>query len=195
MTAKILTCIAMFCATVAQAGVIAPIFNVAPAGLVGGNRQWAVTITPDASLFSNNPPNGTGGSVAAEFGFMVGPGSLINVVKDSTNFPQNNPGTAIPGYPTGSGVQIAGNKAIANLGSDFFTTATPKLMVTITTLGSGFTTIDWLGAYSGKGRIAQAGQNFDLYSGSISVPEPTTSAFALLLATAILVIRRRRLVA
>jgi hypothetical protein len=177
MSAMKLVCFVLLGALFAPAAHAAPIFSVTPGGLSGGNRQWNVTISPDASLFGGSPP---GGSIAVEMAFSISPGSLLSIVKNATNFPSDIPGTAIAGYPTGPGVQMSGNKAVAFLGSDFFTTATPKQFVTIATAGSGLTTLNWLGAYSGKGRIAQAGQNFDLYSGSVSVPEPASCVLATL---------------
>jgi hypothetical protein len=198
MSVKHLVALALLGALIAPAVQASPIFSVSPIGLVGGNRQWNVAVTPDASLFSGSPPHG---SVGVEMGFSISPGSLVSVVKNATNFPNDNPGTPLgPGYPpntktTNFGVQILGNNAVANLGSDLFTTATPQQFVTITTLGSGPTTISWLGAYSGDGRIAQAGQNFDLYKGVVSVPEPASVVLAILSLTTSLAFARRRLIA
>lgn len=141
------------------------------------NWQWVVSVTPDGALFVDNPPNGVGGSVATELGFTASGGSnLVSITKNGTNFPNDNPGTAIAGFPTGNGVQMSGNNAIANLGSDYFIDATAKQTVIITTVGpSGNlvggntdTTLSWLGAYGGNARIAQGGQNFDTFVGSIT---------------------------
>jgi hypothetical protein len=134
----------------------APGFTVTPGGIVGGNRQWLVSVTPDAALCTHQgPPNGTSGSLATEIGFKIAPGNLLSITKNATNFPNDNSGNAIgAGYPTGPGATMLGNKVVAFLGSDFFTTATPKELVTIVTAGSGPTTLSWLGACSFKGRIS-----------------------------------------
>src|SRR6478672_108652 len=77
------------------------------------------------------------------------------------------------------------NEIFSAMGTGILPTATPVPFLRIVALGSGnggpaSSTIQWLGAYSGKGRIAQLvggvnSQNFDIYSGSLTqgVPEPT----------------------
>lgn len=151
-----------------------------------GNWQWAVSVSPDATLFTNSGPSGTppntlGGSVAVELGFTAATvnGNLVGVTKNATNFPSDNPGTPIgAGFPvntntTATGVQILGNNASVNLGSTFFTAGTPQQVAIITTkgpssTGSLSTNLSWSGAYSGNGRIAQAGVNNDTFSGSLT---------------------------
>jgi hypothetical protein len=179
------------CALAAQAAQASPILTVNSGSIVAGNRQWLVSITPDASLFSGSPP---GGSIATEVGFTVGPGSLVSGIKNATNFPLDNPGNSPFPAPINGvqfGVVSSGNNLFAALGSNIFTSATPQQFLTITTLGSGPTKISWLGAYVGNGRIAQGGQNFDTYSGMVSVPEPTSN-MSLMIGTTLLVFGRRR---
>jgi hypothetical protein len=194
-TKKVL--LALLCCALTAHGAMAsgPTMSVTPSGIVGGNRQWLVNITPDAALFSNNPPNGVGGSLAAELGFTIGPGTLLGVVKNATNWPFDNPGNSPFGPPI-NGVQfgevMSGNNSFTALGSNYFTTSAPESFVTITTAGTGLTTVSWLGAYSGKGRIAQGGVNFDVFSGSVSVPEPASASLAILGLTATFLFARRR---
>src|SRR5437868_6928910 len=75
------------------------------------------------------------------------------------------------------------NEIFSALGSGSIPTATPVPYLRIVALGPGnggpsSSTIQWLGAYSGNGRIAQntitSAQSFDIYSGSATqgVPEP-----------------------
>jgi hypothetical protein len=205
MPIKSLTLLTFCCALAAQVCQSAPQLTITPGGIFAGNRQWLVSVIPDAALYANSGPSGTppntdGGSVATEIGFSVSLSNLVSVTKNVTNFPNDNPGTPIgAGFPTNTsttnvGVQILGNNAVANLGSAFLTAAIPYQMVTITTHGSGPTKLSWFGAFSGKGRIAQGGVNFDLYSGSVSVPEPAGIALAAIGLTGALVFRRRGIV-
>jgi len=188
MVAKFLVSIALLCALVAQAAQAAPVLTVTPGGLVAGNRQWDVSITPDAALFSNTgpsgiPPNTVGGSLATELAFVVNTGNLVSVVANAVNWPSPNPGSNPFTNTVTIGTYQAGNNSFTAYGSDFFTSATPHQYLTITTLGSGLTTLSYGTAASGnstKGNIiAQAGQTFR-YTGVVSIPEPTTCAMALL---------------
>jgi hypothetical protein len=152
-----------------------------------GNWQWVVSVTPDATLFAAQGAQGTGGSVATELGFTASGAALQSVTKNGTNFPNDDPGASLgAGFPTNTattalGVQTLGNNAAVNLGSDFFTTATAKQAVIITTAGpstsgSLSSTLTWLGAYgtgSNKGRLAQGagnpgGGNFDTFAGALT---------------------------
>jgi hypothetical protein len=144
-----------------------------PVLTAAGDWQWVVSVTPDAALFADNPPNGVGGSVAVELAIEATGSSLVSVTKNATNFPNDNPGTAVATYPTGLGVQVAGNKAVAALGSTYFTTGGAKEMLTIvtdgpSTTGSLTSGISLLGAYAGGYRLAQDGTNFDIAASSIS---------------------------
>lgn len=81
------------------------------------------------------------------------------------------------------------NEIFAALGSIPFTTPGPKPVLRIVVPGPGegylASTIQWLGAYNGNGRISQlvgiSGQNFDIYSGTATqfVPEPTSALLML----------------
>jgi hypothetical protein len=148
------------------------------------NWQWVVSVTPDGNLFADNPPNGVGGSVATELGFTASGGSdLVSVAKNATNFPNDDPGAAIAGFPAGPGAMMSGNNAVAFLGSTYFpvvglvTDPQPaQELVIIKTVGpfgnlvGGLTdtTLAWSGAYTGMGRIAQKGTNFDTFAGSVT---------------------------
>src|SRR5262249_7779640 len=140
-----------FCgAILTQTADAAPIFTVSPGPIEAGNRQWSVYVAPDASLFYvsgpiDTPPNTLGGIVAIEVGFSVTKGNLVNVIRNTIDFPNDIPGTQIPGFPPSLGLTVSGNKIAAHIGSDFLTSATPYKLLTITTLGSGPTTLSWLG--------------------------------------------------
>lgn len=185
MTVKSLSCLALLCALGAQSSQGAPILSVYPIGLNGGNREWFVDITPDPALFVNSgpmgmPPNTDGGSLAVEIGFSIdAPVSLVTAMIDNMSlWPAENFGNSpFPfGEAPADGLTIQGNQLFIAQGSEFLTATSSPHFLKIVTAGVGPTTIQWLGAYGGNGRIAQAGTNFDLYSGSASVPEPASCA-------------------
>jgi len=196
MSRNLLACLALCCAFVAQVSFAAPLVNVAPVGIVGGNRDWLVTIAPDPALFSNNPPNGVGGSLAVELAFSIDdPTDLLSVaIADPSAWPNANPGNNpyTGGITNGIYIDLLNDRSFAAYGSTYLTSEAPTEFLKITTAGTGPTTVNWLGAYGGKGRIAQAGQNFDLYVGSVTVPEPATALLAVACAAAIGLVRRRK---
>jgi hypothetical protein len=179
-----------------------PQFTMVPTGVVGGNRQWSVYVTPDPSLFSvsgpiDTPPNTLGGIIAVEMGFTVGVGSLVSVTQNTSNSPNSVPGTSPFPPPINStqfGLVSSGNNIFGSLGTDFATTATPLQMLTITTAGSGLTTLNWLDTFNGKGRLAQGDHNFPNFAGSLTVPEPASELLASLGALAFITWRRKGLV-
>lgn len=197
MSVKKLACIALLCALVAQSSQAAPTMSVVPTGINAGNREWLVSISPDASLFSNNPPNGVGGSLAVELAFTINdPTELLSVViADPASWPADNPGTSpwTGAFCCGTQLDLVNDRAFTAYGSTYFTSGTPKQFLKITTAGTGATTVNWLGSFNGFGRISQAGQNFDIYKGTVSVvPEPASIALLALAALAITVVGRKR---
>ena len=149
--------------------------------------QWAVHVIPDPGLFTNpadDPDRGTGGSIALEIGFRVLGSNLTGVSTNIANFGFANPGNVIFGWetltpevnfkPLGVQQNPATNEVFAALGSQFFTTSTPKELLIFTTQGTQNTTIQWLGSYGGVGRLAQAGVNFDTAAGTV-MSGPTLS--------------------
>ena len=200
MTIHRLACIALLCALVAHSSQAAPTMSVYPTGLNGGNREWFVDIAPDVSLFANSgpmgvPPNTVGGSLAVEIGFSIdAPVSLVTaMIADIGLWPFENYGESP--FPFGEfpadGLTVQGNQLFVAQGSTFLTATSSNHFLKITTAGSGPTTIHWLGAYGGNGRIAQGGENFDLYSGSASVPEPVSCVLMVVALTAALAFGRR----
>jgi hypothetical protein len=137
-----------------------------------GNWVWAVNASPDATLFTGSPAQG---SVAIEIG-AASDRTLVSAGKNAVNFPNDNPGTPIgAGFPTltnttALGVQVLGNNTAINLGSDLFTAGGAKEAARIHVQGptnvAGSTTLTLSGAYSGNGRIAQAGVNNDTVTGA-----------------------------
>lgn len=200
MPVKRMACFALLCALVAHTSQAAPILSVYPIGISGGNRDWFVDIIPDPALFVNSgpmgvPPNTIGGSLAVEIGFSIdAPVSLVTAMIDNVFlWPAENFGNSpFPfGEAPADGLTIQGNQLFIAQGSDFLTATTSTHFLKIQTAGSGPTTIHWLGAYGGNGRIAQGGLNFDLYVGSASVPEPASCALMAIAFTAIMAAGRR----
>jgi hypothetical protein len=195
MSAKKVVFLALCCALAVQTVQAAPILTVTPGGLSGGNRLWAVNIAPDPSLFS-----GGGGSLAAELAFSIDdPVDLLSVaIADPAAWPNANPGNnPFTGTVTfGTYIDLVGDRTFNAYGSTFFTSSAPSHFLTITTAGSGATTLRFGVAASGNpvngARIAQAGQNFDGYTGVASVPEPSTIVLTLTSMMTLLVFRRQR---
>lgn len=192
MSRNCLTCLALLCALGAQPAFAAPILTVTPGPLSGGNRPWYVDITPDGSLFSNNPPNGVGGSMAVELAFAVDVAELLNVNVNSAAWdlenPANNPFTGT--VTEGLWLDTIGDRAFGAFGSVYFTSATPQRLFTINTSAELSAAVRYGTAASGSAtlgaRIAQAGQNFDGYTGTAVVPEPATALLALVCAASTL---------
>ena len=173
----------------------APVLTISGGGLQGGNWVWNVSISPDLTLASSTP-------LAEEIGFRLTSSPLLSATNiNPAEFNPANPGKIIFGWetldptannnPVGLQVNLATSEIFSAFGTIDFTTPGPKPFLQILARGpnnggSASSTIEWLGAYGGKGRIAQAtGQttaaNFDLYSGiSTQVPEPTSVSILVL---------------
>jgi hypothetical protein len=155
----------------ASVATAAPTLSVVDGGLLSGNRQWIVRITPDAALIANGH-----GGVATELGIEITGSTLLGATKNAVQWPYDLPGITPPTYPSlppGGGMAISGNKLFASFGNDLFNAATPVQLMQISTLGSGSTTLLW-GEYTVpnrvKGiRIAQGGQLFDGQFGSLTI--------------------------
>ncbi|HEX3600771.1 MAG TPA: PEP-CTERM sorting domain-containing protein [Lacipirellulaceae bacterium] len=178
-------------AAAAPIGNAAPILNVVPGGLQGGNWVWDVSVTPDLLIASDTP-------MAVELGFRLTASSLISAVDiNPSQWDTPNPGNFIFGWetpdpsannkPVGLQTNLTTSEIFAAYGSIDFTTPGAKPFLQIVAKGpsnggSTSSTIQWLGAYAvGQGRIAQtvgsfAATNFDIYSGTATqqVPEPAS---------------------
>ena len=108
--------------------------------------------------------------------------------------PGGHPTTIVPGTT---------NEIFAAMGSIDISTPGPVPFLRIVAAGPGTggplsSTIQWLGAYSGNGRIAQIvgtnGQNFDIFAGSATqaVPEPVSAILMAGSAIGMFAIGRRR---
>lgn len=202
----------------------APVLNVTPGGLQGGNWVWDVSVTPDLTLTGGNTP------LAVELGFRLSSDPLVSVTNVNPSvFDTNNPGVTIFGwettfgFPFPEGLEVTCTSCTANnpatfgghaaavvagtaneiftaLGSIDIATPGPQALLKIIAKGPAnggpsSSTIEWLGAYSGKGRIAQisgaSATNFDIYSGTATqVPEPVGCSL-MLIGSAIALLRNR----
>jgi len=194
------------CRSLALLGILSsPVFAVPPGpelsviqgGVQANNWVWEIDITPDLVLAQGSTP------VAVELGFrLTGAPLLSAAIINPTQFPRANPGRAIfgwetpgvgtNGHPDGLQVNTSTDEIFVAYGSVSFTTPGPKPFLEIIAEGpSGgtnlSTSIQWLGAYNGKGRIAQItnrnplmAANFDLYAGFDTqvIPEPASLALA-----------------
>jgi hypothetical protein len=174
MSWKILVSAGLLCIVASPVFAVGPTASSKLLGLdVNGNWVWSVSVTPDASLFSSQPPNGTGGSVAIEVG-ATSSKTLVSAAANTTNFPNNNPGTSpfaapINGTQTGVVTNIPTNQVFAGLGSTFFTAAGAEEAFRVHAAGPTSTaltaSLTLSGAYTGNGRLAQAGTNYDVATG------------------------------
>lgn len=179
------TVIAIALCALAPPATAAPVLDVTPGGLQGGNWVWDVSVTPDLVLAGGSTP------IAVELGFRLSGDPLVNVTNVSpSSFDTNNPGKVIFGWETSYGVPAfpegieancasctvtntasfgghaatvvpgSTNEIFAALGSVDFNTPGAKSMLRITARGPSnggptSSTIQWLGAYALQGRIAQ----------------------------------------
>jgi hypothetical protein len=156
---------------------------------LSGNWVWNVQIAP------SDPIPGTSSPLAAEIGFRESSNrELLNATRLNQvgNFDTENPGTEIFGWecdvaadcpvatngkPSGLKTNVATDEVFSALGSVDFATTGPKDYIQIVAQGpttaSLSTTVQWLGAYGGNGRVAEnnpAGPpptiNHDTYVGS-----------------------------
>jgi hypothetical protein len=175
MSWKSLVITGLLC-VVASPALAAPTATAKVLGLdTAGNWVWSVTVTPDATLFSDNPPNGVGGSIALEIGATASNRNLVSAGANATNFPANNKGVAPAAWTfwttTDEGVEanVATNQVFAALGSTYFTTGGEKEAFRVhtqrPTTTALTTTLTLSGNYSGNGRLAQDGLNSDTVTG------------------------------
>jgi hypothetical protein len=187
----------------------APSLSVVPQGLQDGNWVWTVELEPDFILSPIGSP------LAFELGFRATGAPLLSAtITNPSQFNDSNPGNVIFGWealtilggsgncgsgilgscPVGFQVNTDEDEIFAAYGSIDFAAPGPRQFLQIVTQGPAnggapFSTIEWLGAYGGKGRIAQLtpngpfiSTNFDIYAGSATqiVPEPTSGALVVL---------------
>ncbi len=176
MSWKSIVITGLFC-VVASPVLAAPAASAKVLGLdTAGKWVWQVNVTPDAALFVDNPPNGVGGSVALEIAATASNRNLISAAPNLTNFPNLNPGTAVPGFAfwtaadLGVEANVATNQLVAALGSTYFTTGGAKEAFLVhterPTTAALTTTLTLSGAYTGNGRLAQSGINNDIVTGA-----------------------------
>jgi hypothetical protein len=148
-----------------------------------GSQLLSVTNINPGEFYASNP-----GTIIFgwETTYVEGNGKPIGLEVNCTGCSAVNPTTL--GGPSTTIVPGNANEIFAAIGSDIFTTPGPKPFLQIVAQGpdnggGSSSTLEWLGAYGGKGRIAQAttgippSQNFDLYAGTATqVPEPASAA-------------------
>jgi hypothetical protein len=204
-----------------------PILSVQPLGLQGGNWVWQVNITPDLVLaggptalglelgFRLNDPLVSVTNMTPSVFDTNNPGHPIfgwEAAYGSPAFPEgieakcaacSVTNAAIFGGHASTVVSGATNEVFSAMGSGIIATpgAVPFLKIVAAgpiNGGPATSTLQWLGAYNGNGRIAQfAGpnaQNFDKYSGTLSqsVPEPASGALIATAAVGALAMSNRR---
>jgi hypothetical protein len=169
LTTAALCCAAALSAFSSKASA-APIMSVTDNGLVGGNRQWLVSIAPDAALFASGRR-----SLAVELGFEVTVGELVSAAVNTAAWPFNLPTNNSPFGVASDGLNVntTTDTVFAALGSDPFSNGNLVPVMTIVTQGVGNTTVTW-GGYNVPGlgvtgaRIAQGGTSFNAYQGSLT---------------------------
>lgn len=172
-------CTALFCflGLFVPAARSAPILTVAPLGLnASNNRDWAVDITPDPNLLPS--------SLAVELAFAVDQSELLDVDVNTAVWDTEtigfNPFTN--DLTEGLWLDLIGDRTFGAFGSIVLASADPVRLFTIETQGSGLTTIRYGMAASGSNLgsiIAQGEEQFEDYTGSVTVPEPATFALAI----------------
>jgi hypothetical protein len=199
----------------------APELSIVPEGIQDGNWVWRVDLEPDFALAPDGSP------LAFELGFrLTGAPLLSATIINPSEFDSPNPGSVIFGWeeltvlggtgecgsgtpgscPVGLQVNTATDEIFAAYGSVDFPTPGPRQFLEIIAQGPAnggapVSTIEWLGFYSGNGRIAQftpngpfISTNFDIYSGTATqvVPEPASAALMTLGAIAATMTAARR---
>jgi hypothetical protein len=154
----------------------APTLTVADGGLVGGNMQWLISVTPDVATFVPNS------SLAVELDFTFH-GTITSFLLDNTFWnktPVNNVGNN-PFTGTVTGTQVdnapANDTLFIAAGSDLYATATSHLLGTLVTPGLGGL-LEWgdhqvlsgANAYT-LGRIAQNDVNTNGITGYILITD------------------------
>jgi hypothetical protein len=138
-------------------------------------------------------------SLAVELAFAIDDSDLIGVdvqsaIWDTAN-PGNNPFTGT--VTNGLWVDLIGDRTFGAFGSVVLNSADPVDLFLFETTGLGPTTIRYGMAATGQGPgygaiIAQAGQQWEDYTGSVTaVPEPATVALSAL-ALVVPLLRRKR---
>jgi hypothetical protein len=183
----------------------APALSVVPEGILDDNWVWRIDLEPDFALSPGGSP------LAFELGFrLTGAPLLSATIIEPSQFDNANPGNVIFGWealtvlggsgncgsgipgscPVGLQVNTGVDEIFAAYGSIDFTTPGPRSFLKVVAQGPAnggapISTIEWLGAYGGKGRIAQLtpngpfiSTNFDLYAGTATqaIPEPACGA-------------------
>jgi hypothetical protein len=171
----------------------APGLSIIPGGIQGNDWVWQVDVTPDLVLAGGSTP------LAVELGFRLTGSDLLSVTNinpsqwDTPNpgnfiFGWESPGSGTNGFPEGLQMNASTSEIFAAYGSVVFNTPGPKPFLQIVAKGPAnggatHSTIQWLGAYSGNGRISNGttgfppSQNFDIYAGTDTqfIPEPASA--------------------
>jgi hypothetical protein len=211
----------LFLAFHASAAFAAPSLSVTPGGLQDGNWVWTVEMEPDFAL------SPTGSPLAFELGFRLTGAELLSAtITNPSQFDDANPGNVIFGWealtvlggsgncgsgipgscPVGLQLNPAEDEIFAAYGSIDFATPGQRQFLKIVAQGPAnggetSSTIEWLGAYGGKGRIAQftptlptISTNFDIYAGTTTqaVPEPASGLLIAIGTVAAMISARRR---
>jgi hypothetical protein len=180
MNTKQLASVALACFLGTHLAQAQPVLSVIPS-VNGNDVEWHVLIAPDPDLFgpTGNPPEVLGGSMAVELAFAVDDAELLGVDVNTVAWDTETSGfNPFAGMNTsGLWLDEIGDRTFGAFGSIIFTSGDPVELFNIMTEGVP-ATLRWGVAASGDGvlgaRIAQGGVNFDGYTGSLTVPEPST---------------------
>lgn len=175
----LLLCLCLWMA-LGRSSFAAPTLTVSNIGPnLSGNLEWLVEVAPDPALFTLTDL-GLGGSLAVELAFEVVNSDLLSVSVNNADWPLdiagNNPFSR--GVSSGVSTDFANDTVFAALLSDFFIAGNDVTVLTIETSGIDCTGLTWGGHTVLEGTvdeyesslIAQAGQNFTGYTGSLAEP-------------------------
>jgi hypothetical protein len=152
---------------------------------LSGNHTWKFQVTPDFAL----APMGT--PLAVELAFAVDHSDLLGVTVNApiwdTALLGNNPFTGT--MTSGLWLDLIGDRTFGAFGSIDIMTSGPVDLFYVETAGAGFTTLRYGVAASGHpshgARISQitgpfTAENFDGYTGAVSIPEPTFAGISVI---------------
>lgn len=164
MSWKSLAYVAMSVVFTGSAAMAQPSLSISDGGLNGSNRLFVVQATPATD----------GNSLAMEVGFTVTGASIVSATQtsdweDDGIAPVGNPGNNPFTSSVTNGIVVESNNTdvFAALGSGQL--SAPYGSTLTIEVDGGIALVSVSGSYGGNGRIAEAGVNYDIYSGSYGI--------------------------